>query len=335
MKTLALVTLMMPLMAFAKTADDSALAARLKRSEQNLGEGVIVKTVDKKYVDEAIKRVGGKATVEFGPKDQLAVGGVIVGSGADGLASRSNSDPTSPVVIRPPITPTTSITLVGKADSYNEQFCALPVTITASGEVLTDENMYNSLRLGRSNDPFTPAQFKDCAELNKPLRLKAGTYFVTFNNTFSIVQLGNRENKVIPLREISVPNCNCDSKVSYQVYRDYRSTSEVAKSLTLLKILPNAVIKEGRALLNPQIIAKSISYDNENKPGAILEDTLRENTYGLVVNGLYTWFMQLFIGSSASKTQQQGQSTFVLPGQYSIHWIIDGQNVYTPGIRID
>jgi len=343
METLVLLTMMMPMMALANNSGDATLAKRLKQSEQQLGDGLVIKTVDKSYVDAAVKRVGGKAVVEFGPKDQIALGGVIVGSGADGLASRSNTDPTSPITIRPPVIPQTSITVVGNTPSHKAStlelstFCAMRITITNSGEVLTDEAIWGTT-VGDSNrqpNIFMQTTFKNCANLNKPLRLKAGKYIVTFNNTFSIVDLKDRENKVIPLREIAVPSCNCDSEVSYTVYRDFRSQAEVNKVLTILKMLPSANNKEARNLLNPQVFANFVSYDNDNFPGGIDEKRLQYYLYNLKIDGFTSWYEGFTERTQRMLTMEQGYSTFVLPGQYSIEWVIDGQKAYTPGLRVD
>lgn len=320
MKTLTLIALMMPTMAFAGSNSDSQLAQRLQTQRQFDG-GVSVRAVDKKYVDSAVAKLGGRATIEFGSKDQVSMGGVIVGSGADGLVSRSNTQAGAPIVVTPPVLPKTSITVVGRPSTGASYYCAFALKLGANGEVLSNTAFIQELTSVR--DAVT-ADFRGeaskCGELGMPLRLAAGRYVVSYNNTLSVVDLKAQENKVIPLREVRVPKIN--GQIRFRIYRDFRSSVELRKALLVIK--SDYYAPQGR--VDEASIQQALS---ENAPGLLSE-------YGFSGNAVYekSPFYKL---ASTQKTPsaKDGQSILVLPGQYNIEWDIDNQTDYTTGIRVD
>ncbi|MNT33513.1 hypothetical protein D3C72_1694450 [compost metagenome] len=101
-------------------------------------------------------------------------------------------------------------------------------------------------------------------------------------------------------------------------------------------MFPASTSKEARKLLNPQVIADSISYDTDNFPGGINERRLESYIYGVDrVESFSSWYEGFTARTQRMLTMEQGYSTFVLPGQYSIEWVIDGQKAYTSGLRVD
>jgi hypothetical protein len=330
MKTLTLIALMMPTMAFAGSNSDAQLAQKLQ-SQRNFDGGVSVRAVDKKYVDAAVAKLGGRATIEFGSKDQVSMGGVIVGSGADGLVSRSNSQAGAPVVIAPPVVPKTSITVAGRVPTnMPDTYCATPLKLGVNGEVL--QNQLFSQRLWgeayhQASLRFDGVEAK-CVAVGTPLRLAPGKFVVTYNNTFYVVDLKSQENKVIPLREVRVTKF--DGNISFRLYRDFTSSQEVNKALLLIKSdaslgSPQDVQTVARPAVLEAALSKVIPghLDWEKFPMAVRR---AQNSFYLI-----SAIEKLLYTVDAT----DGGMIPVLPGQYNIQWDIDGQHDYTTGIRVD
>ncbi len=321
MKTLTLIALMMPTMAFAAPDSDAQLKQKLQVQRQFDG-GVTVRAVDKKYVDSAVAKLGGRATVEFSSKDKVSLGGVIVGSGADGLVSRTNTQVGAPIVVTPPVIPKTSITVVGRPNSkMPDSYCVAQVKLGANGEVLTND--YFQLSTDNYLLTFAGSASK-CDSLGAPMRVNAGRYMITYNNTFYVVDLKPHENKVIPLREVQVPKY--DGNIKFQLYRNFRTALEVNKALVMIKS-DWAFRGEAERYTKPSILEAALS---ELIPGALdsnklptLVDIKRNAFYYLATVGVFTTIAN------------DGEIISVLPGEYNILWRFGQQYDYTTGIRVD
>ena len=330
MKTLTLIALMMPTMAFAGSNSDAQLAQKLQ-AQRNFDGGVSVRSVDKKYVDAAVAKLGGRATVEFGSKDQVSMGGVIVGSGADGLVSRSNTQASAPIVIAPPVVPKTSITVVGRAiDGMPAAYCVTPLKVGVNGEILQnplfsqsyeqEDNLQKSLS-------FNGVSAK-CNALGVPLRLAPGKFMVTYNNTFYVVDLKPQENKVIPLREVRVTKY--DGKIKFRLYRDFSSSQEVRKAILLVKSDPELGSPEKvRELAQPAVFAAALS---DFVPGLVEFEKFPRSVQ---TNQNAFFYLSYFKELMHTMVALDGGVIPVLPGQYNIQWYIDEQLDYTTGIRVD
>jgi hypothetical protein len=218
MKTFKLLipALLLPILVHAESSDQK-LATRLAQGVRSVN-GIVVRNVSKDYVDSAVKKLGGRATVKFGANDKLALasGGVIVGSGGDSRASRVTTDSRSNVMVQAPVIPVQSITVVGRdkvadADDHSFKACALKLE-EKNGDLV----------------PFDRDEQGLCALINAPIRLRPGKYIVTYQGTFVYATVAAGENKILPLREIYVPKSS--AAIVWEVYRDHLAPEEVTKS---------------------------------------------------------------------------------------------------------
>jgi hypothetical protein len=331
MKKLTLIAMMMmPTMAFAGSNSDAQLAQKLK-AQRNFDGGVSVRSVDKKYVDSAVAKLGGRATVEFGSKDQVSMGGVIVGSGADGLVSRSNTQAGAPIVIAPPVVPKTSITVVGRVTKgMPATYCVTPLKVGVNGEVL--QNTFFSQSYEQEDDLQKSLSFNGvgakCIGLGISTRLAPGKFMVTYNNTFYVVDLKAQENKVIPLREVRVTKY--DGNIKFRLYRDFSSSQEVNKAILLVKSDPEVGSPEKvRESATPAVFAAALS---DNVPGRVEWEKFPRSVR-VSQNAFY--YLSYFSELMHTMVAVDGGVIPVLPGQYNIQWFIDGQLDYTTGIRVD
>jgi hypothetical protein len=171
-----------------------------------------------------VDKLGGRATIYFNKDNQVpvdrkseAMGGVYVGSGADGVAVTTNADPSAPVVVHPPLVPRMSITVVGGG----LKFCVYFIPKNENGSM----KKFGAQRIG-CNNPGAPVRVR-----------QAGTYFIKMTEYDpadlgrNFIELSEGENKIIPLRRIEIPPTNA-RQISFNLYEDFE-TSESQRELLM------------------------------------------------------------------------------------------------------
>jgi hypothetical protein len=293
MMGLILPSLSMALNDATKAQLDSKLAA-----QKNQARGVSVNPVKREYIERAIEKVGGKGTVEFGKS-----GGVVVGSGADGLVATSNMNEGGPIVITPPLLPQTSITVVGRSGAGQQvAACAFLLTTDAQGNVL------------RSRLQFSRFQNNPCALLGKPIRLTPGKYFVSFSSTYLIVDLKSGENKIIPLREISIPKYQ--GEIIFRAYRETCSLTEITKTATSTFAFDDMYNSNSIKDVIEMMLKFHQQYP-QNACGPSIAVDRNNASQGSIAYG------------------RDGSFFSVLPGVYSIVWTINDQVDTTGNITVE
>lgn len=317
------------------------LGQKLEQTKQ-LDNGVKVNFVDRKYVEEALKKVGGKATIDFGADQKLRIndsqsrpqsskGGVLIGSGADGLIGTSSADQIGPIVIQPPVIPNTSLTIVGR---WGKSQGDIDLCVA---RYATD----NQGQLKKSGSVYIPS-LNACTKINKPMRVAEGFYGIFFRSGRSespqyFVRVRQGENVVIPLREISVPEYNQkDTKIFFKVKYNNASPDALMRSAIdifyrcspdktvmneakivcrLQYALPISIFdKELYSFLNsvrqPDDIAKALLPNSRLRELAAEIESHRENP---------TYYANEYDFAI------DGSFVSVFPGTYDIEWLIDGQ----------
>ncbi len=327
-------------------ADQAAAQSRLT---QILGgahkneNGMQLKYVDKSTVDQVIRNVGGKATVDFGfekiqidnganttkGNDKVKSGsGVIIGSGADKLVSTSDADEAKQYVVQAPVLPKTSITVVGRLGKAQEgpiQFCL--------AKYATDEQKH----LLKSGGPISP--LNRCGDINQPIRLNEGLYRIyqvdkRFESNFYVgfwVYISEGENKIIPLREIVVPKYNSGQKISFSVYpansiKDYAKVtysicSPDKSSESLLKCL------YGGSGIDSKNIRKA--FEKSQSPEEFVREVI------LLDINEQTKIKSYFFAENGIADSTDGNFVSVFPGEYTIFWKIDDNYEEPTTVTVD
>jgi hypothetical protein len=319
MKTILLAGLMIPALAQAmdlKTERDLSQ----KMSTVTATNGALIKMVDKKYVIDAVKKMHGDITVDLGQQGQVKVknnpqgGGVLIGSGSDGLAVVSNQNVGGPVVLQPPMEADTSITVIGRPGS------------SLATDVRKQENLVCSLKIKTDNQGVIQAgassEFR-CAKLGVPLRLAEGKYAIFFSASFMMVDLKKNEKKIIPLREVMIPkqSSSIGYKISYdnlKVQRDLRNQILCAAITPLYEEYPYTPLTCAQLAQIPEEDLDKIDQVAEGKSAmdrGYIYWIMRETNVGAYLNG------GKFIGSG-----YDGSFVSLFPGDYVASWIIDDQD---------
>jgi len=309
MKTMLFVSLMVPTLSHAVDAQTNQILTQ-KMSGSSSAGGASIKMVDKKYVIDAVDKLHGKVTIDLGSKGQVQVnnqkgGGVLIGSGSDGLAVVSNQiAENGTVIVQPPMEANTSITLVGRAnDPSRTQYCSVRLYTDPQGNVLT----------GKSKEVI-------CNKIGHALRLSEGKYVIYYNHTSLIIDLKQNERKIIPLREVLVP----------------RQSEPVSFSLNV-----NTFTSEERLKMATQIFAMIDGFYSRESIPQLVNDL--QNGKDVTAYMPYTWdnikdLTQISIAGTWEVSSRFSQSVVegkddefvsVLPGDYVIQWTIDGQSDVT------
>lgn len=356
MKTLNLKTaLLVTLVCLSQTSLAQTVPATAAEYQQNsqqwiaqrtaqiktLDSGIQIKPASKAMIDQAVQNLGGRATVEFDKNQKVKLdsrttrqSGVHVGSGANSVVATSSADQAGQVVVQAPIHPNTSITVVGRwgAQQDHLEICAVGYETNQQGQI----------KLKAGSDFFQP--LNRCAKLNQPLRVRAGYYKVYFhksswghevNQVSFVTHVAVGENKVIPLREISVPRVsgNAARQVKYFVQADVKARSELRKSkLDLFYLISDAMIEH--AIPNDPLKKRFQEIEN---PEEFAELCLEVGVYD---SSMICKFLQKSnspIENSAQDFNYASAGTFVsvFPGTYTIRWNIDEQYDVTEGIVVD
>lgn len=314
--------------AFADTTQQAANWAdklnRLGKTESHLS----IKVVDPHFVYQASKSLGKNVTVDTGRGSretlrQKSSGGVIVGSGSDGTVPTSNSSSAGPIVIHPPITPETSITVVGRVGpKQSDTYCASKYKTDSSGAYVQ----------GGGFVYFANSEGILCTQIGKPLRLVEGAYRLylsnpskstAYNNISTstlIVALKNQENLIIPLREIHIPKFN--GQIQAELFRDPAVESE------FYKIRVDSFTRMYKS-----------GYDNFDKNCTVQESNIELNhieCLGIHRSELINFFQSVgFTTYHPLTVAKDGEYMAVFPGGYQIRWTIDGQYELTKGILVE
>jgi len=281
-------------------------------------------------VEEAMKKVGSKVTVDFGGNQQLKLnsGGVHVGSGADQAIPTSSADQAGPVVLHPPILPKTSITVAGRwgnAQTYTE-ICVEKFKTDASGLLVKGAaNLLETLN--------------SCTKLNVPLRVDEGYYRIFFHRGsgksnlggFIFVRISEGENKIIPLREIFVPkyaSSTANHTIKFYVGPDNDSRTELEKTMALFFYDYRGYATSNYSNYSGQLDA---IWKNISSPSDLVNFCLNE-TENRKPSFCTFRIDNCYLSSSPA---QDGEFISVFPGAYNIEWNIDGQVEFTRGVQVD
>lgn len=308
---------------------------------KTLKNGVQIKAVSKETVDKAVNSLGGKATVDYGNGQTLKINsktraenGVHVGSGGNSITATSSVDQKGQLVVRPPsVIPETSITVVGRwgKSQENMEICAVGYETDEKGQIILKQSLAFII-------PANP-----CAKLNKPLRVLPGTYKIFFksptalfhspklpNQVSMMVSVTKGENRVIPLRELTVPNSSneTDGKIEFEVSSDMSSATELRKALldafyTNTSSLSGLKIQYNLTGLIHQVkdVEELVKVCNE-------PEHLKARKNGLCFGSPDFDYAQDFAA-------QGGDFVSLFPGTYKINWNIDDQRITTDGIVIE
>jgi len=334
-KTLMALATLIPCLGLAQANNQELSQEVLQtlRAQSTQQDTAQIRFAPEQTVKDAIKKLNGKATLDFGNKQikidqQMKSGGVVIGSGADGLAATNNSNPNGPIVVNPPVTPQTSITVVGRAGAGQEvEFCT---------EEILDETQAREIK----ND-------KKCTDLNKPLRLSEGKFILNFMEMRIFVSLQKGERKIIPLREIHTPKqdmgfsanleydfADTKTQVDHLNYSITNARYELCHSVTETYEL---CMKMGDALRAEHIQPFFKYYARNTK---IYSECKKAEGYAcqfgtIKVRQNINWLYPKFHYPIFSLGKGYDGSFFsVLPGVYQIVWTIDGQEEVTQGIHV-
>lgn len=292
LKTLLTAAILLPSITMALDSQsqqllDAKIQQQLQSAKAAAGGAVTIKPVSRELIEKTLnEKLGGKGTVDFGK-----AGGVIIGSGADGLVATSNTNNGGPIVVAPPVLPSTSITVVGRPGvSQKNSFCILPIVTDAQGNILSAQSYANP----------------KCGELGSPRRTTAGLHLVSFNNSILFITVKAGENRVIPLREISISNSG--GNIGFAAYPETCSELELEKHASDLVANGSAGVYRTVTSLKKYLLEYKA-----NNPKALCRGTAPQ----IIAQG--------FDGSFFS----------VLPGVYSISWTIDEQNDSTGNIVVE
>lgn len=257
--------------------------------------------------------------LDAGESIKISGGGVIIGSGTDGLAATTNEDLHSPIVIQPPLDLNTTITIFGDP---KETYCAHRMKTNPDGSLMQYGTSFST-------------NFQVCAPSGKPLRLiKAGTFLIWTasigaRTNIAIVSLQDSENKVIPLRQIIVPN---HPGVEHGLQSDITSITEQEKFLVpAYASNDRTLIYKDKFLNSLGYAGKQMSFDEFKTHSLLLDSEPGGYVFGmkqyLHTNGSFSpssVFLLAYMDPNFSD-RKGGHTYYVFPGVYTLSWKIDGQ----------
>ncbi len=305
LKPLLMTGLMLPSLAMAAGPSwtiklKNMLGAQSQVNQQlNKASGLSIGSAPLSSIESAINtKLGGSDNVNI---DLGKAGGVLVGSGADGLFATSNESTGGPLVIHPPVFPQTSVTVVGRVGAGQDQkICARLIITDAQGQILKNQSRLHEM---------------GCANLGIPIHLEPGKYLLEYSRSYVIIDLASLENKVVPLREVSVANVN--GKYSFTAHRENCSLPELEKTTAYT------------------FAYRDIHFNHQSPEEMkihLLEWKQRDPRETCLFNS--TFFQkELDEGLASGK---DGEFFSVFPGVYKINWILpDGQTPSTRNITIE
>jgi len=361
MKTLLLLALAGTLSAHAQS---QSLEERMQQADQQIQaeldktykskDGIEIRNVKKSLIDQTIQRLDGNVTIEFGKDKRIPIprsGSVVVGSGADGTIATSDTDSSASVVLKIPLKPKMSLTLVG-GDGF---FCMARIKKNPDGTI---KRKGSYLQTGMEDG--------SCNSIGKAIRpMQPGTYLVTVNYLSEMfVEINQDENKVIPLREIVIPFVDpSQQSVLFKIYRDFE-TSDIEREKMIQKAfalyegfktcsLHNSNVCDPLAAANTleafrpffAVVAKEetanfgvMSLDKSYIIHSLAdikfrgELSLRGGQYDENKAQSYAGVSHNNIGRPVLR--KEAFKYHVLPGVYGMRWLIDGQFEVTKGIYV-
>jgi hypothetical protein len=325
---------------------DAKIQAELDRKYTSK-DGIEIRNVKKEDLDRTIKQLGGNVTVEFGKEKerqiQVRKGGVHVGSGANSLLARTNTQPGSPTVVQVPLQPKMSITLLGG----KSLFCVFSVV----------RNQDGSLAKGQTSFANPESNGGGCAISGNPVRVRhAGTYLVEVNKSSMFVELNQDENKVIPLREIVIPFPTTANPptIKFTIYPDLESSVSERE-----KVITKAYLNDVSNSCNSGSGDVCQAYYRANTLESYLKLMAFRSTPSLDLLGVKAepvaggwtpaaragiavvlheeWFtprQDIFATFGGTETAPEAFKYYVLPGVYGIKWLIDSNIDVTKGIYV-
>ncbi len=323
----------------AESAARNTLASQLKNPSS---QSMQIKSPSADNILDAVKKVGGKATVQMGNGDSLKIdiqekangGSVIVGSGADELVATSNSSGGSSTVVISPPPMTTSITVVTPENKarYQSGFCLIEIPSNF-------ENLIDDARSFNENI-FSNVTFekKSLGKFNQPFRTKPGTYILEikrtnckFNNfspsslsSFKLVTIKPGENTIIFLQQIQI------SKVDFALYgiTTIWQQIESKEDKNLIKLLYS--FTQYTHVLETLWISLLLCTDN-----TFVEKYNESNNFPYGNFKSYLNTVDIILKSQFSISNSSDAYDLVFPGKYSVAWEIENSCNVTKNISIE
>lgn len=224
----------------AESAARNTLASQLKNPSSQMMQ---VKSPSADNILDAVKKVGGKATVQMGNGNSMKIdiqekangGSVIVGSGADELVATSNSSGGSGTVVISPPPMTTSITVVIPDEDLKYQHEEVYLIKIPNNLLETDDPYFYKNQLEAKVRPYDYLSLKGNAwmlNVNKPFRTNSGKYLLVqsasrfgYGDLFSsdsiissiqIIDLKEGENAITFLHKVEIePAFNATKAFAY------------------------------------------------------------------------------------------------------------------------
>jgi hypothetical protein len=277
-------------------------------------EGVSIRPADASLVWSAAEQFKGKNVSLDLPKsgDALASNSVLIGSGSDGLVSDNNLEKKgTQYILNPPLTPKTSITLVGRPGGH--YFDPYSHRIEQSHRYCGVNLLY-----GRYI----------CTKLNIPLRVQQGTYLINYMGMSLKVSIKENENKIVYLREILVPKQI--KPIGYQLKMHRSDSNQISGIIKTMNrgVVPYCSSRSAQATYDPEILPKSSKvFITDNSCEYFLTSIANES-----IN--HREFYNAFYDSITFVTGIDNSFVSVLPGVYNVEWTIDEQKVTTE-LKID
>lgn len=275
---------------------------------------------------DAVKKVGGKATVHTGNgksinidiQEKSAGGTVIVGSGANGLVATSNTSGNGGTVVISPPPMTTSITVatpILESELNSDEIFLIRIPDNLE-ETVFDIKKNEEYKTYLRN--FRISTFK----LNKPYRVTAGRYILLyfhnhfeenynlpFNSlTFQKVEVKDGENQIFFLRKLELQINDDFLNSNASVYRKITSNDDKL----LLKFLYHIGKIQDFQISSSNNLCKYL-------PG----NDFKQNSNITRNNYFETNEFDLYLAKFFDITFQSKHMVYLFPGQYSIQWLIE------------
>lgn len=275
----------------------------------------------------ATKGKSGKFTIDTGDKEEnvrfqnaKASGGVIVGSGADGLVAQSNLSANGDIVVIPPVEMNMSVTVVGGTGSY----CVTQAPIGSRPALIKSFSRENCrdrgevmriLKAGRylltllDGSPWVYSVFRDY--FDRPFDSTEG-------NLGTFIEVAPDEHKIVPLRKITVPsvaNHTVEHHLQQNIGNEYyqKQLEQVAIGLNPgYKIVSEFEFRRW----SDTSLDLRVKVDFPQKPTEEITHIVSVSSPG-------------FSGKSGAHIY------YVLPGVYKINWTIDGQSAPSTDVYVE
>lgn len=324
----------------AESAARNTLASQLKNPSSQMMQ---VKSPSADNILDAVKKVGGKATVQMGNGNSMKIdiqekangGSVIVGSGADELVATSNSSGGSGTVVISPPPMTTSITVVTPDDDLESHSESLYlIKLPKNLDMINSPKGLSEYQPSFFNTPRSSSFMTD-VNFNKPFRISAGKYILLQSiahsktdryssqdlPTFQIFEIKDGENVIFYLRKLTIKSTSDIISGNVNIFYQIKNHEEklVLKYLYAERKFWNYYIG------NQQELCQDISWEE------ILATANKNSNYAsLETNNFDFQFVR-----ELQMVSKVDLVTYLFPGKYGVLWILDNTCNVTTDLSIE